>query len=207
MALTYSTLKTTVADWLERQEADLPLDTILLLAEARINRELRIRAMETALSSAISSGVVAVPAGYLELRYAYLDGSPARRLEITTPDDIIGRYPTRSAEGKPLYIARDGTNFIFGPYPDSGYTLKGSYYASFEGLSGSNTTNWLTANAPDLMLSAMMFESAYYVGDDAQIPIWAGRYDLALKELERQDRRERFPAGMPIAAKVAGSTP
>lgn len=207
MALTYSTLKTTVANWLDRQEADLPLDTILLLAEARINRELRIRAMETALSSAISSGVVAVPADYLELRYAYLDGSPARHLQFTTPDDLINRYPTRSAEGKPLYIARDGDSFIFGPYPDSGYTLKGSYYASFEGLSGSNTTNWLTANAPDLLLSAMMFESVYFVGDDAQMPAWAGRYDLALSEVRRQDERERFPRGMPMAAQVSGSTP
>lgn len=196
MALAYSTLKTTVANWLDRAEADLPLPTILLLAEARINRELRIRAMETALSDTISSGVVAVPAGFLEMRHAYLDGSPTQPLEWVSSDWLYTNFPTRSSSGRPRYISRDAENFVFGPYPDSAYTLVGTYYQSFTGLSGSNTTNWLTSDAPDLLLSAMMFEACYFVGDDEQTPLWAGRYDLALKEVRKADRRSNAPRGI-----------
>ena len=160
MAITnYSTLKAAVADWLDRDDLTSQIDTFLDLTEAVLARELRIKPMETALSSAISGGVLAVPSDYLELRFAYVDGSPVRWLELKDPGWIYLNYPTRSSTSKPYYIGREGDNFIFGPYPDDGYTIKGSYYAKLAALSASNETNWFTANAPDLLLFGCLLQA------------------------------------------------
>lgn len=199
MAITnYSTLKTAIADWLDRDDLTSQIDTFIDLCEAQIYRRLRIRAMETALSDTIASGVISVPSSYLELINAYVDGSSAEPLQLTTPNHIYQRYPTRSSQGKPLYIAREGSSFIFGPYPDSTYTIKGLYYASLTALSTSNETNWFTSNAPDLLLFGSLVAATPYIGDDERAVLWKAQYEEAIAEVTRQDRKERWADRAPI---------
>lgn len=194
----YSSLQTEIASWLHRTDLTTTIQGIISLAEARIYRELRVRQMETALSSTISSGIIAVPTGYLELKYAYIDGSPVRRLQRKDAEWIYTAFPTRSSDGKPLYIARDGTNFIFGPYPDSTYTVKGSYYKKLDALSGSNTSNWLTTDVPDLILFASLCECAPYIGDDDRIVLWEQKYAQIKDRVQRKNDEEDF-SGSPMA--------
>lgn len=199
MAITsFTTLKNAVVDWLSRDDMGSAVETMIGLAEARIYRELRIRAMETALSDTIASGVIAVPSDYLELRYAYVDGAEAVSLEPRNPEWITANYPRRSSDSKPVYIARDDDNFIFGPYPDSTYTIKGSYYAKLTALSSSNETNWFTTNAPDMLLYATLLHSAAYVGDDQRAQLWSLGYEDAKRLVIAQDAKERYPSGMAI---------
>lgn len=204
MAITsYSTLKSAIADWIERDDLGSSIDTFIDLMEAHIYRELRIQAMETTLSEAIASGVIAVPSTFLELSFAYVDGSPTSPLELKTPYWIYQHYPDRSASGRPKFIAREGSNLIFGPYPDSNYTIKGSYFAKLTALSGSNETNWFTTNAPDLLLFGSLVAATPYIGDDERSVVWKSQFEEALNELKRQDRKERFNIRGPMAATVA----
>lgn len=199
----FTTLKNAVADWLDRDDLGTAVDDMIGLAEADIYRELRIRAMETALSDTIASGVIAVPSSYKELRYAYVNTNPVTNLESQSPDWIHANYPTRSADGVPKYIARDVDSFIFGPYPDSTYTIKGTYYASLTALSTSNESNWFTSNAPDLLLYGTLLHSAPYVGDDPRVPLWLAAYEAAKERVKLEDQHERWPRGMAMRA-VAG---
>lgn len=201
---TFSTVKTAVADWLDRDDIDDAIDQFIQFAERRIYRggrhiltneriaPVRIRAMETALSVTIANGVAAVPADYLELRYVYVDTSAVVTLQQKPPAWIVERYPIRSSDGIPHFIARDGENFMFGPYPDSGYTIKGSYYQELTTLSTSNETNWFTTNAPDLLVYGALCESAGYVGNDERLALWEGRYEAAREAVQEQDEQERY---------------
>src|SRR5688572_30770843 len=143
----YSTLQTALSDYLNRSDLTSFLPNFTQACEMKLYRDLRIRAMETALSVTISSGVATIPTSpaLVALKYAYVDGAPVQSLDHVPPDDIYARYPTRSGAEKPRLIAMEGTNFIFGPYPGN-YTIKGIYYARLTPLSGSNTTNWFTTN-------------------------------------------------------------
>lgn len=192
----YATLQTAFNEYTHR--SDLTATDFISLGELRIYRDLRVRQMETALSSAIASGVVAVPTGYVELKYAYVDGSPIARLVKKDAEWIYANYPTRSADGKPVAIAREAENFIFGPYPDSTYTIKGVYYKKLPALSGSNTTNWLITDAPDLILFASLCEAAPWMQDDARIPIWEQKYEQIKERIRRQDIDEEF-SGSPLS--------
>lgn len=191
----YSELQTAIASWLNRTDLTTEIVDFITLGEARIYRDLRIRSMETALSDTIASGVIAVPSDYISLKSAYISGSPARKLEYQTVDFIYRKYPIRSSEAKPFYIAREGTNFIFGPYPDSAYTVNGIYYKRLPALSGANTTNWFTDNAPDILLWASLVESVAYTMDDERLAVWETKYNQARAMIQKEDNKAQRSSG------------
>lgn len=187
---TFSTLKTAAQNWIDRTDIADRIDEFIALGEARIYRKLRIRAMETALSDTIASGVIAVPSDYRALKHAYVNGSPTSALEQQSAEYILENYPTRSSTSKPKFIAQDANNFIFGPYPDSAYTIKGTYYAALTALSTGNETNWFTTNAPDLLLYAALAEAAGFEMDDEKEGKWAGRFERAAADVQKEDNRQ-----------------
>lgn len=197
----WATLNTEVANVLDRTDLTNDIPFMIQLAEFRIYRELRVRQMETALSAAIASGVLAVPSGYREMKFAYVNTTPTTKLQRKDAEWIYLHYPTRSSDRVPKFFAREGENFIFGPYPDSTYTIKGVYYKQLTLLSASNTSNWLITDAPDLIYFATLCEAAPWLGNSESIPIWEGKYQLAKKRVQQQDEDEEF-SGSPLAATV-----
>jgi hypothetical protein len=196
----YSELQTAIANWLNRSgDTDLTsvVPDLIMLCENRIYRELRIRPMEVALNSTISSGVIAVPANYVELKFTYIDGSPVQRLTKKDPGWIYENYPDRAAEGLPNFIAREVDNFIFGAYPDSSYTVKGVYYQRLPALSVSNTTNWFITNAPDLLLFGSLCEAEPFLKNDDRIQLWEAKYKTIKDQIINQDKQEAY-SGSPV---------
>jgi hypothetical protein len=57
----YSTLQQGIADWLARADLTTQIPTFIALAEARINRELRTRQMQTTTTGALSSNELTLP--------------------------------------------------------------------------------------------------------------------------------------------------
>lgn len=195
---TYDELKTAVGRWMKRPNLSDYFAEFIRLGEVRLARRLRLRAMETSFEGTISSGVLALPTNYVELKFAYIEGNPVRTLERKTDEWIMSSFPTRASDGKPSYIARQGSNFIFGPYPDDTYTVKGSYYQRFTALSDTNPEGWLVVNAPDLILFASLVEGFLYAEDDAMAVKWEGRMTAALDDLMREETNEDF-SGSPLA--------
>lgn len=191
----YSELKTAVTNWLNRDDLTVYIPDFITLGEAMIYRQLRINAMETALNVTISSGVAAAPSDYVELKHAYLDGAPTKWLKRADPRFIYEKYPVRSSDSRPAFIAKEGSNFIFGPYPDSNYTIKGIYYAKLEALSDSNTTNWFTANAPDLLLYASLMSAEPFLKNDQRLVVWGGLYGGIKDDIQREENNEQFSGG------------
>jgi len=188
---TFAELKTAIAGWLDVSATDLSsqIDDLITVGEKRIFREARTRDMETALSSAISSGVLAVPAAYVAMKFAYINTSPIQVLERRPTEWLYANYGYQSASGVPTYFARDGSNFIFGPYPDSTYTVKGSYYARLTAISGSGVNALFTAN-PDLYLMACLAEAEMILGRDPRIAIWDAKYQRILADVNGEARTE-----------------
>jgi hypothetical protein len=187
---TYAQLKTAITNWMDVTASDLTtqIDDLVTVAEHRIFREARTRDMETALSATVASNVVALPSNYVAMKYCYVDGTPVQALERRPPEWIYATYTDRGQNGKPKYFAREATNFIFGPSPDSAYTVKGIYYVRLAALSaGANAL--FTAN-PDLYLFACLAESEIIIGRDARIPIWEAKYGKVLQQVNGEDATE-----------------
>ena len=198
----YSDLKQSVTNWLNRSDLSTYIPDFITLGEKRIFREVRIRAMEESLSTAISSGVVVLPSDYVQLKHAYINGSPVQSLQRKSAEWIYSKYPTRSSQSKPLYIAREAGNFIFGPYPDSAYTVKGVYYKRLTALSDSNTTNWFTTNAPDLLLFSALLEAEPFIQNDERLVLWEAKYQSAKRGIQDEEGIESN-SGSPISMSVS----
>lgn len=204
MAITnYAELKTAISNWTHRGDIATYADDLVTLGEARINREIRATEMETAMSVTISSGVATAPTGFMGLKNAYVDGSPTQKLYVKSAADIYDKYPDRSSQGKPTFIAYDAGNFIFGPYPDSTYTIKGTYY-KLQGPLSSGTYALFTTN-PDLFLFASLAEAAPFMVNDKRVQLWEAKYNQIKNDINARSESQRYGGG--LAMSVAGALP
>lgn len=194
MAITsYAELQTAVANWLHRTDLTSTIPDFIMLGEKRICRDVRCRVMETALSGTIASGVVAVPADYLELKFARIASSPVSNLTGASASQIYNQYPLRSSDKKPVLIGREGTNFIFGPYPDSNYPISGIYYAKPTSIAAS--VNALFTASPDLYLFATLCEAAPFTANEKNIVVWEAKLKQIIEQLESEDASESGSGG------------
>lgn len=207
VVVSYSTLLTAVGDWLARSDLTAFLPNFVQNWEERFYRQPKNfgRWMETSLNLTIASSVVAVPSDYLELKYAYVNGSPASRLDRVSLNQLYGAYPRGGSRSTPAWIARDTTNFVFGPEPDSNYTIKGVYWAKPEllrALASDAAAHWLIINAPDLIIYGALCESAPFLRKDERLPVWKSLYNEALQDY-RDLHTEEEVSGSPIQEVLA----
>lgn len=188
----YDELKTAVASWLHRTNLTATVPDFIMLGEKRINREVRCADMETTYSGTIANGVIAVPTDFLSWKVLYIDGSPTRILRVRPLDWLIENYPTRSSHAQPIFAARNGANFEFGPYADSAYTVKGTYYKRLTSVA----TSWnaLATTNPDLYLAASLAEAIPFVkGNDLQI--WETKYAMIRDGINQEDSDAEISGG------------
>jgi len=202
----YTAFTTSLSSWMDIGTSDIGASLyadLITVAESRIFREARTRDMEESFSTVIGSGTIGVPSGYLELKSAYIDSSPVQSLERRKAEWIYSEYPLRSSEGPPKYIAREGSTFIFGPYPDSAYTVKGVRYMQPTAISASSVSSFFTNN-PDLYLFACLAESEIIIGRDNRIPVWEAKYQKILAQVNGLDERED-QSGSNLQMRVVGA--
>ena len=190
---TYTELKTAVANRLRRADTSSYVDDWILLAEAEIYRRLRTKDMETAFTGAISSGTLALPTSYIDLKFAYISTTPVVRLRRKTAAYIYEAYPTRTAATKPSFIAREGSNFIFGPFPDSNYTVNGVYYKNLGAVSSS--AHALFTTNPDCYLYGALTMAVRDLKDDKGIARWEPLFDGAIRSAQAASDREDYSGG------------
>ena len=182
----YATLQTAVADYLAKSNLTTFIPNFIQNAENKLYRTLNLRNEETALNISVSSGVGAVPADFKALSFAYVDESPVKVLTKITLEALYTKYPVRSGAETPAFIAREGANFVFGPYPKD-FTLKGLYYAKQEPLRTTDPS-WYVTNAPDVLLYGALLESEPFIREDERIPVWQVFYDNAVETLREENR-------------------
>lgn len=198
----YSTLQTTIADYLARSDLTSWLPNFTQNWEERFYREPDNWGswMETALSVAISSGVAAVPSNYLALKIAYIDGQNSPPLKRISLDQMYQRFPrSNTSGGTAAYISRNGANFEFGPNNASG-TLAGTYWAKptlMRSFGSDAAAHFLIVNAPDLCLYGSLLEAEPFIKNDARLQVWGNLYKVALDGYRGRMQSEDFSGSAP----------
>mgnify|MGYP003114294777 FL=1 len=197
MALgTFTELKDAIADWLDRSDLTARIPDFIALAEARINRELRIRPMEvrSTMVTTADQQYFQLPGGYIQMRNMQLNTNPTTPLEYITPE-MLDRLYGSTTSGKPRAYSLIGDEIQLAPIPDSTYTVEMAFYEKFtslgDGTSGTVTSNWLTTNAPDLLLYGALMEAEPFIKNDERIPVWLSGYNNAIDKLQKADQRDR----------------
>jgi hypothetical protein len=201
MALTtYTELKTSLADWLNRSDLTAVIPDFISLAEAQIERKLRTRQMIVRATATIDTEYGAVPGDFLETKSLKLNTNPVTSLQFETVDALDVMKATRYlSSGKPQYFSIVGGQIRVLPVPDGSYTGELTYYAKLTKLSSTNASNWLLAQAPDVYLYGALLQAAPYLQDDARIQVWSGLYQAGLDELQIADDRGSTSGGALMA--------
>ena len=206
MALdTFSGLKTTIADYLNRDDLTSIIPSFITLAEAKFNRKLRVRQMVKRATATLDTQYFAFPADFLQAKEFQLNTNPITYLQYVTQNQ--GDYSSSTqyiSVGKPQFYTIIGTQIQVIPTPDTGYTGELTYYGKIPALSDSNTSNWLLVYAPDLYLYGALLEAAPYLKDDERLATWSTLYTNSLGDIEVADQRASVASTPIVRARSLG---
>ena len=188
----FVTLKTAVANWLDRDDLSDRIPEFIAINEAVFNRVLRIRPMETIVTAATVGGTKSydLPTGYVQMREIHLDTSPITPLQYLTPE-MLYRVWAGSTSGKPNAYSIIGNQIYFGETPDGAYDYVMTYYKTFDGLSDAEPTNWVILNAPDVYLYGTLLQAEPFLMNDQRIPVWERGLRQAIADLQEQNDKDR----------------
>jgi hypothetical protein len=197
MALTtYTELKASIADWLNRTDLTTTIPDFISLAEAQIERTLRTRQMIVRANASFDSEYGAVPDDFLETKSLKLTSTnPLTPLAFLSIDDMDAARSHYTASGRPRFFSVVGGQFRISPTPDAAYTTELIYFAKLAKLSSTVASNWLLTSSPDIYLYGSLLQAAPYLQDDARIQVWATLYERALNDLRTADDRGASSGG------------
>lgn len=176
---TYDNLKTSVGDWLNREDLSAVIPDFIELAENRIYHELRSPVNEkTILLTLSSDGYATLPSDFLEVKDVFWNYNPLYRVTLSQLHSYVER--TGAA---PEVFARETYRFRFFPVPTVLGTdeLRMIYYYDPGRLTASATSNVVFAAAPELYLYGALVEAAQYLGSDGAR--WENGYQTAFGRL------------------------
>lgn len=188
----YSELNTAVANWLDRDDLTDRIPEFIALAEARFNRLLRIRAMETkqTASTVADQRNLALPTNFIQMRNLQINTSPITSLEYVTPE-MYDRLYGGSDTGTPKAYTILADEIQLGPIPASVQTIEMLFYKKFDALTSSASTNWMITNAPDVYLYGCLLEAEPFIMNDPRVQLWATAFQQAIADIQDQDNRDR----------------
>lgn len=200
MISTYSELKTAIYKWLIKDSNDpfydsSTLDNIIYLAEAEMNRRMRVRQMRVTDTVAItaSNNASDLPDDFIEAYSVYLN-SPIQEVQSASAG-VFSRNNLYLNSGSPTYYYITEGQFIWGPIPDSDYSAEVEYYKKIPGLSGTQTTNDIIRDFPDIYLFTCL-KHAYIAGQDVEREgVYEQRIAVLLAEANSKDRKAAISKG------------
>lgn len=198
----FSTLKTSIADHLRRDDLTSYISDFIVLAEEQHKNEVRFRDMLERESLTVNARYVDLPAGFLEARSIRLTATPFAPLEQVSLDDMARMR--RDDTARPAYFTVH-TQIEFDTAPDTSYDGEIIYYKELTPLSDVATSNALLARSPGLYLYGALIAAAPFLLHDERIAVWSGLYTSRLEGLNMTERRARR-AGT-LVSRVIGSTP
>jgi hypothetical protein len=157
--------------------------TFINQAIMRIQRELRVPAMEKSVNVTISApytGLV-IPSDMIEL----IDIIPAASNEKLRKCDISRALSLAQSTGTPEEYCRQGGVWVLGPSPVAADVIRIDYYAELPALVNSTDTNVIAIIAWDLIVYAALVQAAVYY-KDARKDEFETQYQIIKGDLQDQ---------------------
>ena len=193
MAITnYSELKTSIANFLARDDLTAQIPDFISIAESRMSREMNARSQEKRAIATLtgSDAYVSLPTDLRSIRLVKLNTSPKEVLEYYTPAKLDELYAS-NAQGKPRAYTIIGGEIKFAPEPDSAYTAEIVYMEGIPDLSDSNTTNEILTRHPDAYLYGALASASVYLMDDQKTTVYEQLFTRAIDEVKREEERSK----------------
>ncbi len=192
---TYSELKTSVANYLNRDDLTSLIPTFIQLTETRLNRELRVRAnmVRAETTTTASTAFYNLPSDLIELRNITYETSDSNSyaLNYLSPESGTREYGSYTS-GYPRAYTNLGKNIKLYPSPDATYTIGINYFQKLTPLSDSVSTNNILDEFSDLYLFGSCLEGAIYLNDTEQTQRFASIFTDTLNNAQEAEEKARY---------------
>ena len=194
--MNYAQLQSNIAGWLHRSDLTAQIPTFIELAEARLNRDLRVAQMEDRATATVDGDYLELPSDFQSVRSITTSSIPIAYINPQRFDEFKGwgytPYP-------PVYtIASGALRILPTPSVAAPLAIELIYYASLPPLA-TYSTNWLLVDAPDLYLEAAVCEGLKYLKDPAWAE-WDAQAVASINNLRSQSNYLNF--GAPVAVRA-----
>lgn len=190
---TYAELKSSIADFLNRDDLASVTSSFISLAEADMQRRLRHWRMEKRSTAELDTQYSAIPADFVEVIRMYVTSGDTKPLELISQAQLLDRKAkSLNTSGAPAYYALTAGEIEVYPAPDATYDVELYYLSRIPALSDSNTSNWLLDHYADAYLYGSLVHSAPYLKDDARIQVWAALYQSAIDAINTESERSKY---------------
>lgn len=175
MAWTFTTLKSSIQDYLETTESTFvsELPNIITRAEERILKAVQLPNFRKNVTGQSLSGneYLSTPSDFLAPYSIALDNSGYEFLINKDVNFIREAYPVSTVTGVPKYYAlfNDAT-FILAPTPNANFTFELHYFYKPESITVTGDgTSWLGTNAENALLYGCLVEAYIFLKGDADL--------------------------------------
>lgn len=169
----YSDLQAAVSAWMLRASTDSVVTTAqvknyIFLCEAELNRELRVRELETTstISTVAAQDYVSLPSDFKKMHSLEFNDNSGFIDPIGSRQELKRKYGT--ASDRPIEHAIYGTKIYLGPTPDTVYPMTLYYYQAIPALTDSNTTNVILTAYPDVYLYGAIRQGCMQISNKAK---------------------------------------
>jgi hypothetical protein len=195
----YSTLKSTIADYLNRADLTSQIETFIQFAEADMNSRLRCREQVVRARTTSDAEFVDLPSNWLEAINLHIVGGQQPLRYITLDEaDIINKEQVYTSPH--YYSLMNGAIEII-PKPADDIEIEMIYYSKITALSDVNTTNWLLTKSPDVYLYGALTHAAPFLMDDQRIAVFGQIYATRLQALQDESQKALY-SGSPLIART-----
>lgn len=186
----YSTLQTTLADWIKRGDMTSRIPLFISMAESAMNARLRMREMEYSDSLTLESGnnYVALPSRFIEpISLVFSAGGDLCQMDR---ESIYRKQYDNT--GKPTYYSIGGSNIDFDSTADADYGMTLRYFRKLD--LAADLSNAVLLAAPFSYLYGSLQAFARWTEDGEQLAQYTAMFQQELRQLEELDRASRGTA-------------
>jgi hypothetical protein len=186
---TYAELKSSIANWLNRDDLTSVIPDFISLTEAQIARDVRHWRQEKRVTTSVNEQYENLPNDWLEMIQIQLIAGGS--LQAISAKELQERKEASQISQKPKYYRLTSDQIELYPAPDSPYEASMQYYARVPSLSDAETFNWVLTEYPDIYLYGALVHAAPYLADDQRVNVWASLYQSAVDALNQDSINSR----------------
>lgn len=197
MLSTWTELKASIANYLNRDDMGSEIEEAIGLAEKSFQRSVTAPEREIMAEVTLTPAdeTLVLPSDFWAMKSLTLNTDPIVVVEEMSLSELRNSYPT-AISGKPQNFAIFGETLILGPKPDDDYNLRMIYVQSIPALGSDRATNWLLTDHPDLYLHAALAQVYILLRDERGVALHASKAASLISEIN-QSSIQRLRGGTP----------
>ena len=197
--MSYTTLKTKIQNFIENDGSEFvaSIDDIIAQAEAMVFQRLpNLPCFRNTFTGTLITNTsdYTIANARMIRQVCITDSSNKVYLNHRIDSYLRDYWPNSSNTGTPIMYStkssgNDGTIITIAPTPSADLAYQVDFIAPETGLSSSNTTTWVDTNAPNVLLSAALYESSAFLKAGETLQLYKTQFEEAVNLFVQEMQR------------------